>query len=299
MYTLSPASFSRLSQVTPTASAASTTVVIVVFVVLALAAAVVAAVLVIRARRRRIVADTSTALSELTTLNIRYAEAVTPLSVIRLDFGFRAPTKAKFDQFDLDGFGRSNVLEQETALEKAIAVRRTVLRTYSMYSDDVVTLGGQHIGHSSDDRLRSDTYLKIEKSLFNKRILARPTPLAKVEISATYTSPQGRNSYARSTVWDFDELARNLSTAQAIRAERGTVSYLRSKERSLLTSRLRADILRRDGYRCRMCGRAADHGITLHVDHIIPISRNGRSIPENLQTLCQDCNLGKSNRFVG
>jgi len=36
-------------------------------------------------------------------------------------------------------------------------------------------------------------------------------------------------------------------------------------------------------------------GLSLHVDHIEPWSRGGKTIEENLQTLCEKCNLGKSN----
>jgi 5-methylcytosine-specific restriction endonuclease McrA len=38
-------------------------------------------------------------------------------------------------------------------------------------------------------------------------------------------------------------------------------------------------------------------GVTLHVDHIVPVSRGGLTLDDNLQTLCQECNLGKSNRL--
>ena len=48
-----------------------------------------------------------------------------------------------------------------------------------------------------------------------------------------------------------------------------------------------------------MCGASAADGATLHIDHIVPVSLGGRTVQENLQTLCQSCNLGKSNRFVG
>jgi hypothetical protein len=48
-----------------------------------------------------------------------------------------------------------------------------------------------------------------------------------------------------------------------------------------------------------MCGASAKDGANLHIDRIIPISHGGRTVPESLQTLCQSCNLGKSNRFVG
>ena len=68
-------------------------------------------------------------------------------------------------------------------------------------------------------------------------------------------------------------------------------------ERSLLTPKLRYDILRRDGFRCTICGRGQEDGVKLHVDHIKPVSKGGRTVPENLRTLCQDCNLGKSDSY--
>jgi 5-methylcytosine-specific restriction endonuclease McrA len=74
---------------------------------------------------------------------------------------------------------------------------------------------------------------------------------------------------------------------------------MRARERSLMTNHLRMTVLRRDAFRCRMCGATASDGAQLHVDHINPVSRGGRTVSENLQTLCAPCNLGKSNRFVG
>ena len=61
--------------------------------------------------------------------------------------------------------------------------------------------------------------------------------------------------------------------------------------------RLRYKVLRRDNFKCSICGRspAKDSNIELHVDHIIPYSKGGETVIENLRTLCSDCNLGKSN----
>lgn len=58
--------------------------------------------------------------------------------------------------------------------------------------------------------------------------------------------------------------------------------------------RLRFEILKRDGFRCRYCGVTSLDSM-LHVDHVIPRSEGGTDDPENLVTSCQDCNLGKSN----
>lgn len=61
--------------------------------------------------------------------------------------------------------------------------------------------------------------------------------------------------------------------------------------------RLRYKILKRDNFKCCICGRnpANDPTIELHIDHIIPYSKGGETIESNLRTLCSDCNLGKSD----
>ena len=61
--------------------------------------------------------------------------------------------------------------------------------------------------------------------------------------------------------------------------------------------RLRWHVLQRDRFTCCACGAspANDISVELHVDHVIPWSKGGETILENLQTLCLNCNLGKSN----
>lgn len=63
---------------------------------------------------------------------------------------------------------------------------------------------------------------------------------------------------------------------------------------------LRLKILNRDNFRCIFCGKspATDFGTKLHIDHKIPFSKGGKSTIDNLQTLCQECNIGKSNTFI-
>lgn len=61
--------------------------------------------------------------------------------------------------------------------------------------------------------------------------------------------------------------------------------------------RLRWYVLQRDRFTCCACGAspALSLGIELHVDHVVPWSKGGETVLENLQTLCSVCNLGKSN----
>jgi len=57
--------------------------------------------------------------------------------------------------------------------------------------------------------------------------------------------------------------------------------------------RLRALVLMRDGATCRMCGARPENGAKLHVDHIVPWAKGGQTVLDNLQVLCEQCNIGK------
>lgn len=66
---------------------------------------------------------------------------------------------------------------------------------------------------------------------------------------------------------------------------------------TLNTGRGRWEILERDNFTCVYCGLSApDDSALLHVDHIIPVSKGGKSYAKNLITSCKACNLEKSKR---
>lgn len=62
---------------------------------------------------------------------------------------------------------------------------------------------------------------------------------------------------------------------------------------------LRFKVLRRDSFRCVLCGDNPPKNpeCVLNVDHIVPWSKGGSTVVENLRTLCAPCNLGRSNRY--
>lgn len=64
--------------------------------------------------------------------------------------------------------------------------------------------------------------------------------------------------------------------------------------------RLKYEVFKRDGYRCTCCGKSpATHpGVILQCDHIRAWSKGGRTIFENLTTLCSECNIGKGDRMM-
>lgn len=74
-------------------------------------------------------------------------------------------------------------------------------------------------------------------------------------------------------------------------------SVTRHKTSRAINWRLRFMVMRRDNFKCKSCGKspATDPNIILHVDHIKAWSNGGETVLENLQTLCLQCNIGKSN----
>ena len=70
-------------------------------------------------------------------------------------------------------------------------------------------------------------------------------------------------------------------------------------QRRLMTDSLRYDVMHRDGFRCVLCGASpkTDPNIVLHVDHIIPLAKGGKTEMSNLRTLCERCNLGKRDKI--
>jgi len=77
-----------------------------------------------------------------------------------------------------------------------------------------------------------------------------------------------------------------------------------TRQRQQIPREVRAAVWLRDGGRCRHCGitdaeATARTGVHLHYDHIVPFSRNGADTENNIQLLCEECNLGKSNRYTG
>lgn len=69
-----------------------------------------------------------------------------------------------------------------------------------------------------------------------------------------------------------------------------------NQERKIMNDYIRYNVLKRDNFSCQICGITAKDGAKLQVDHIIPVSKGGKTVMSNLQTLCERCNIGKSNK---
>lgn len=82
-----------------------------------------------------------------------------------------------------------------------------------------------------------------------------------------------------------------------IKINKGVYRYdpevVRQRELEDFTLEQKEVILKRDDYKCVVCGRGKKDGIELHVDHIKPKYLGGKSTIENGQTLCAQHNFIK------
>ena len=87
-----------------------------------------------------------------------------------------------------------------------------------------------------------------------------------------------------------DELVRSATLTLASPAVIRLRYMVRAPRRRVASVSRRA-VFDRDNYRCQYCGRHADS-----IDHVVPRSRGGRDVWDNLAAACRPCNSAKRNR---
>ena len=100
-----------------------------------------------------------------------------------------------------------------------------------------------------------------------------------------------------SEIQEVNEVKKRLKESDIITKKNAKKKKVIEKTRTIPLS-IRVKVLSRDNFRCIFCGKspATDIGTKLHIDHIVPFSKGGTNEMKNLQTLCEKCNLGKSNQ---
>lgn len=113
------------------------------------------------------------------------------------------------------------------------------------------------------------------------------------EFCFSYVSPAGRSERSYTI-----ELTPSVlkSIESEINAKIAKTGHSRT-QRGAMTNDLREAIKKRDNYTCCICGNSVfkEPNLLLEVDHIIPVSKGGKTEASNLQTLCWRCNREKSN----
>lgn len=138
------------------------------------------------------------------------------------------------------------------------------------------------------DLVRYQKLRDLETAVFDTKTFSPSFPTVKLELSAVTQY----SSYSREITYDFEDIIRCYDLALE---KEGKMSFVQ-KQRAIVSDSIRYDVFKRDSFCCRICGATAKDGAKLEVDHIIPVSKGGKSTLNNLQTLCERCNRGKGTK---
>ena len=117
-----------------------------------------------------------------------------------------------------------------------------------------------------------------------------------VEYKFAYTSGGGMAQRSFTVPMTEETIGELIKTLES----KLTASAFAKEQRTMMTKKLREAIKTRDDFTCCNCGNSThkEPNLLLEIDHIIPVSKGGRTEETNLQTLCWKCNRTKSNKIL-
>lgn len=145
---------------------------------------------------------------------------------------------------------------------------------------------------NNESKYSQKKFKKIENRVFNSLIHKKEDFFINLKLEVYYRSNGGNVNDSRHGKISFNELVNVYNEWQ----KGNKYEETKKQERKIMNDDIRYNVFKRDNYTCQLCGLTAKDGVKLHVDHIIPVSKGGKTVMSNLQTLCDRCNNGKSNK---
>lgn len=152
--------------------------------------------------------------------------------------------------------------------------------------------------YNTKTQFSENKLIEIENSLLNQNKKSRPVTHPTLKFTVRYTTPAGQRTYEKYLEYSYQDIVDEFDDALSEIEYRESKEHFKKLQRKKVTTSMRFEVFKRDDYRCQICGASSskDQNVTLHLDHIIPVSKGGETVVSNLQTLCSHCNLGKSDK---
>ena len=147
----------------------------------------------------------------------------------------------------------------------------------------------------TEELLKNAKKLKrVEKKQFERRFLIPKTEY-RIDVCLVLTNINKQYITSKRGVFDSQTIksliGRINNKSGEYYLDRGIWDAITRVERGKVSNRLRFRVYARDGHCCVKCGSRRN----LEIDHIIPISKGGKTRLDNLQTLCHRCNMKKGS----
>lgn len=227
-------------------------------------------------------------------LCVLLAIIVIVVSIVVLHAIFKSPFKYPYYiiQFDVSGKRSPDInnLIDDYLIKNGIG-------EFSQHFEDVKQWKSDcqdRIQKSKIKKLRTRQFTEVldDEGMFCFELMRQQTRYRQVNyVKSSYKAYVQASEYS----YNFEYIKRRYNALKKINFECTISEYYSKEQRKRMTTALRDDIALRDNYTCQICGKYMPDGVGLHIDHIIPIKKGGKSIPSNLQVLCSKCNGKKSS----
>ncbi len=249
----------------------------------------------IQGRYKRFVSENSACLRALKEINARF----TFFPEADFDQKHTYDNENFFDTISCEDFLIYQLQYQAKKIGEQIAKVAYNRSEYCKYIDEIKAL---RLGEFSSPlgKLKREKVQKVEKELCHKTKLAQPVTQFSLTVRLYCARINGRIYAAKEENFSAERvlalMKRMGNKSGTFYRDRGIWDAICRVERGKVSNRMRFSIYARDGYRCRNCG-ASQRYAALEIDHIIPVSKGGKSTYDNLQTLCHKCNVEKGNKL--
>lgn len=213
------------------------------------------------------------------------------LFIFNREYSLKSYDKSRFDEvlrYNIE----NNINDIKTIIEKALMNEKKYNLYMSQFSKIKYDLDENYIKEKIG--ISKKSFVKLEQKLINRVKITKDIYKITCEVEINYRSPQGRNNYSKRQDFSYYRIIAIYNDYL-----NGKKYEVTSKvERQIMNEDIRYNVLKRDNFTCVLCGATAKDGAKLQVDHIIPVSKGGKTVMSNLQTLCEKCNKGKNNKIT-
>ena len=253
--------------------------------------AILLPICVARSKRKKFVLQHSKALQQLDTINKSYRFN----NVVFYDLSNSYDNEKFYDNISPEDYLIYKLVDIQEKFIKQIRDAKGNRMMFEKYKEEIAEkckLGQFDVDDLPGSRAK---LLKIEKDLFESK-LQTPATNYSVSVYLKLTNINGVYQDSKGERFSMSEICELIDRVNDRSGDffndRDIWDAICRVERGKVTNRMRFAIYERDGWRCRKCGRQTDN---LEIDHIIPISKGGKTTMDNLQTLCARCNKEKGS----
>ena len=202
-------------------------------------------------RRKMIVKKTSEKIKKLYEVNAKYSFHA---DIKNMQLTHSLNTKSQYDKYQVVQLLNYAVLFDENVVKTLEALSEN-REKYGSYCDEIKSIESSVTREKArKTHISFKQYQTIEEKLFLKKQL-KPVLDCSIRCDVTYSSPKGRNHYAKWCIYSAEEAFRQRNIMNKYIERERSSERQKQLARSQMTDKLRYSILKRDGFRCKICSR--------------------------------------------